>query len=72
MARSRAYRWRGFGEQARSPGESRKGGKGITNKQAAYLAALQRQLGIPYTGSSGMTRREASALIEKLQDRAKS
>jgi hypothetical protein len=67
MAKQRRYRWRGFGEQARSRDESRKGGVGITNKQASYLAHLQRRLGLPYTGNSGMTRRDASRLIDELE-----
>lgn len=71
MARSRRYRWRGFGEQARSPGESRKGGKGITNKQAALLGHLQRELKLPYTGNTGMLRKDASKLIDELQRRLK-
>lgn len=43
-------------------------GKGITNPQASYLAALQRELGLPYTGS-GMTAREASITIDELAAR---
>lgn len=37
-------------------------GSGITNKQAKYLAALCRELRIPYDGR-GMTRDEASTAI---------
>lgn len=40
--------------------------KGLTNKQASYLAALQKQLGVPYTGH-GLTISEASRLITKLK-----
>lgn len=66
MARNKAYRWRGFGEQASgNGGEARPRGKGITNKQAAYLAALQKKAGLPYSGS-GMTRRQASSEIDRL------
>jgi hypothetical protein len=42
-------------------------GRGITNKQASYLAALCRELGQPYSGS-GMSRLEASLTITRLQD----
>lgn len=40
-------------------------GKGITNQQASYLAHLQRQAGLPYTGS-GMTCRQATEAIRRL------
>lgn len=43
-------------------------GKGITNKQAKYLAALCRELREPYAGR-GMTRQEASVTIKALRDR---
>jgi len=66
VAKLRRYRWRGFGEQARSRGESRKRGVGITNKQAAYLAYLQRKAGERYSGS-GMTRKQASREINRLR-----
>lgn len=48
-------------------------GRGITNRQASYLAALCRELGEPYCGS-GMSRLEASLAISQRQDqvRAKS
>jgi hypothetical protein len=69
VARSRAYRWRGFGSQAAGGGgESTRRGKGITNKQAAYLAALQKAAGERYSGS-GMTRRQASVEINRLLKR---
>jgi hypothetical protein len=41
-------------------------GRGITNKQASYLAALCRELGEPYPGS-GMSRLEASVAINDRQ-----
>lgn len=41
-------------------------GKGITNKQASYLAALQREAREPYSGS-GMTRQQASREIDRLE-----
>jgi hypothetical protein len=40
-------------------------GRGITNKQAKYLAALCRELKIPYPGR-GMSREDASIAIEAL------
>jgi hypothetical protein len=40
-------------------------GHGITNKQASYLASLQRAAGEPYTGA-GMSRERASVEIERL------
>lgn len=43
-------------------------GSGITNAQASYLADLQRQLGLPYTGA-GMTRTEAAGAIDALIER---
>lgn len=43
-------------------------GRGITNKQASYLAALCRELKQPYTGR-GMTRDEASIAIDALRAR---
>lgn len=42
-------------------------GRGITNKQASYLAALCRELGQPYPGS-GMSRLEASIAIRDRQE----
>lgn len=42
--------------------------RGITNPQAKLLADLQRQLGEKYTGS-GLTCREASALIDHCFER---
>lgn len=41
-------------------------GAGITNKQAKYLAALCREMKVPYEGR-GMTREEASLAITGLQ-----
>jgi hypothetical protein len=38
---------------------------GITNRQAKYLASLQRKLGEPYTGA-GLSQHEASRLIAQL------
>ena len=43
-------------------------GAGITNKQAAYLAALCRELNEPYIGS-GMSRLEASQAIRAARER---
>jgi hypothetical protein len=43
-------------------------GKGITNKQAKYLAALCRELRVPYSGR-GMTRDEASIAITEYRKR---
>jgi hypothetical protein len=37
--------------------------RGISNDQAAELARLQRQLGVPYSGN-GMTAREAARAID--------
>jgi hypothetical protein len=45
-------------------------GRGITNKQASYLAALCRELGAPYSGS-GMSRLEASLAIRELEERVR-
>lgn len=42
-------------------------GRGITNRQASYLAALSRELGQPYAGS-GMSRLEASLAIRDAQE----
>lgn len=73
MARRAAYRWQN--ERKRGlyvKGVPRKMGKprrrGITNKQASYLASLQRELGVPYTGN-GMTLAEASAAIDDAKRR---
>jgi Protein of unknown function (DUF3072) len=41
-------------------------GRGITNAQAKYLAALQREAGEQYTGN-GMSRLQASREIERLE-----
>jgi hypothetical protein len=41
--------------------------RGITNKQAHYLAHLQRKLGTQYTGN-GLTMREASDAIERCRE----
>ncbi len=69
MAKSSAFRWwTGFGEQAkRKPKPKKKGAKpkGITNKQAKFLALLQRKAGEKYTGN-GMTSRQASKEIDRL------
>lgn len=43
-------------------------GKGITNTQAKYLAALCREAKVPYSGQ-GMTRQEASIAIGELKAR---
>jgi hypothetical protein len=43
-------------------------GRGITNSQASYLAALQRELGERYLGA-GMSRLEASEEIEACKGR---
>jgi hypothetical protein len=45
-------------------------GRGITNKQASYLAALARELHVPYPGS-GMSRLEASLTIADYQRQVK-
>jgi hypothetical protein len=41
-------------------------GRGITNRQAKYLAALQRELGERYTGN-GLSAHQASLEIERLK-----
>jgi hypothetical protein len=46
-------------------GKRRNKPHGITNRQAGYLARLQRQAGEPYTGR-GMTTDQAAAEIERL------
>jgi len=73
------YRWHGFGYGSRggswpkAPKARRKAQKarrgGITTKQAAFLAALQRQAGVPYTGK-GMMRQAAGREIDKMKARA--
>lgn len=45
-------------------------GRGITNRQASYLAALCRELGRPYPGS-GMSRLEASIAIRDLEQQVR-
>ena len=75
MAKHKHYRWRDWrvderGTSIRDSDESNKRnkarkGSGITNKQAKFLATLQRQAGLKYTGN-GMSRADASALIDKL------
>jgi hypothetical protein len=45
-------------------------GRGITNQQAKYLAALCRELGVEYPGW-GMTAREASITIDALKKRVR-
>lgn len=69
MARTAAYRWqnerkRGLLGKGPKPKSRPKRTRGITNKQASYLAALERQLGVPYSGN-GMNTREASSAIDK-------
>lgn len=41
--------------------------RGISNNQARFLAYLQRELGLPYTGQ-GLSRAEASILIDVCVD----
>jgi isopentenyl diphosphate isomerase/L-lactate dehydrogenase-like FMN-dependent dehydrogenase len=75
MAKSKHYRWRDWrvderGTSIRDADGSTKrnkarSGSGITNEQAKFLAALQRQAGLKYTGA-GMSRADAAALIDKL------
>ncbi len=68
MAKSSAYRWwTGFGEQAKRKPKPKKKGKpkGITNKQAKFLASLQRRAGEKYSGS-GMTSAKAAKEIDRL------
>jgi hypothetical protein len=50
------------------PKKKRKKARGITNKQAQYLASLQRRLGEPYKGN-GLTMQQASMLIADCQRR---
>jgi isopentenyl diphosphate isomerase/L-lactate dehydrogenase-like FMN-dependent dehydrogenase len=76
MAKNKHYRWRDWrvdqrgtsindsGERKPKRNKARKG-SGITNEQAKFLAALQRQAGLKYTGA-GMSRADASTLIDKL------
>lgn len=78
MAKKARYRWHGFGEPAdqrpsrvRSRRTRRRGSPGITNRQASFLADLERQLGLPYTGNSGLTRHEASKRIDELLQQRK-
>lgn len=42
-------------------------GLGITNKQASFLASLQREAGERYSGN-GMSRQQASQEIDRLRD----
>lgn len=68
MAKSSAYRWqnerkRGLLGKPPTPKKRKRGKAGITPKQAKYLASLQRQLRVKYTGN-GMTRAEASSAID--------
>lgn len=76
MAKSKHYRWRDWrvdqrgtsindSEDAKPKRNKARKGSGITNEQAKFLAALQRQAGLTYTGA-GMSRADASALIDKL------
>lgn len=72
MAKSRAYRWNGWrtdlkggtikGDPTKPKRKRAKKERGITNAQARYLARLQRELGVPYSGA-GMTMSEAHAAI---------
>lgn len=70
MARRARYRWRGFGEQARRPGPARRTHKvpstsrGPTGPQQKLLAALSRELNIPY--ERPLTSADASLRIETL------
>ena len=75
MAKSAAFRWqnerkRGLlgNPKKKKPGKRNK--RGITNRQASYLASLQKQLGEPYTGN-GMSVREASDAIDDCRRRLK-
>lgn len=70
MAKSAAYRWqneRKRGLLGRKPKPKRKP-LGITNKQARFLAALQRQLSEPYSGN-GMTKADAHRAITEAKRR---
>jgi hypothetical protein len=77
MAKSAAYRWqneRKRGLLGPNPKKRKRAAKaksrGITNKQASYLAVLQRRLGEPYSGD-GMNVREASSAIDAVKRRLK-
>jgi hypothetical protein len=50
-------------ERAGPPERKPRMPRGISNDQAAELARLQRQLGVPYSGN-GMTAREAARAID--------
>lgn len=68
MAKNAAYRWqnerkRGLLDKPKPKKGKKKRKRGITPKQAKYLASLQRRLRTPYTGN-GMTAAEASHAID--------
>ena len=68
MAKNARYRWQNFGKEAARPQPKKKKRKDkpkITNKQARFLAELQKRAGERYTGA-GMTRAQASWEIERL------
>jgi hypothetical protein len=62
---SRALDWQGANARERVLQRSSRPGRGITNKQAKILAALQRKAGEPYTGN-GMSARQAGREIGRL------
>jgi hypothetical protein len=69
MAKRKAYRWRGFGEQAR--GSQRKPSplqrpSPATNKQLRFLSDLRRRFGIPVDGLTELTKDDATREIAKL------
>lgn len=72
MAKSSAYRWqnerkRGLfkdGPLRNNQRPDRRRPAKITNKQAQFLASLQRDLGVNYTGR-GMTKGEATKAIDQ-------
>lgn len=71
MAKSAAYRWQRERKHGLlGEGKRKKRGKGITNKQASYLGALQRQLDETYTGN-GMTVVQAAKAIDDAKRRLK-
>lgn len=77
MAKRKAYRWRGFGEQARKPQKRsqnrksapplRNGEHPMTGPQKTYLRNLCRRFGEPF--DEGLTKAQASAQIDRLSRR---
>ena len=74
MARNAAYRWQNerkrglLGKGPKPTKRQPRHKRGITNKQAGYLAAMQRKLGERYRGT-GMTASEASRAIDAAKRR---